>query len=195
MLSAHATLPLRVKHCGGQAGLTRERRARRFPSFDPWQAPCENSRPSLFMPGPAHAPTSSREMAMKRYLRPQLAFSLSLALLPAVTIAAEPGAPSDSLSERPTFYRDVLPILQANCQDCHREAGNSNSGMVAPMALADYDEVRPWAKSIAKVTAARDMPAVVPGAGVPRPVRRGARPHRTGDRDAPALGAHRRAGR
>ncbi|MEC9242982.1 MAG: hypothetical protein VYA48_10040, partial [Gemmatimonadota bacterium] len=23
----------------------------------------------------------------------------------------------------PTFYADVLPILQQNCQTCHREAG------------------------------------------------------------------------
>ena len=58
----------------------------------------------------------------------------------------------------PTFYRDVLPILQDHCQDCHRPAGNTNSGMVAPMSLVTYDEARPWAKSIAKMTQSREMP-------------------------------------
>lgn len=57
-----------------------------------------------------------------------------------------------------TFYRDVLPILQESCQDCHRPAGNTNSGMVAPMSLTSYEEARPWAKSIAKLVQAREMP-------------------------------------
>jgi hypothetical protein len=107
---------------------------------------------------------------MSRLLQPKLAVWTSLwtalgtALLLPAAAAAAPGASADSLPERPTFYKDVLPILQANCQDCHREAGNTNSGMVAPMALAAYDEVRPWAKSIAKVTAAREMPPWFPAA-------------------------------
>src|ERR1700740_2314817 len=47
-----------------------------------------------------------------------------------------------------TFNRDVLPILQKNCQGCHRP------GEVAPMSLLTYADARPWAKGIkAKVTA------------------------------------------
>ena len=42
----------------------------------------------------------------------------------------------------PTFYRDVLPILQKNCQGCHRP------GQVAPMSFLSYQSTRPWAKAI-----------------------------------------------
>ncbi len=57
-----------------------------------------------------------------------------------------------------TFYKDILPILQSNCQNCHRQAGQNLSGMIAPMGLMSYEEVRPWAKSIAKVVKERQMP-------------------------------------
>lgn len=60
--------------------------------------------------------------------------------------------------ERVTFTKDVLPILQDNCQTCHRPSGMNMSGMVAPMSLMTYEEVRPWAKSIAKSVAAGEMP-------------------------------------
>ena len=58
----------------------------------------------------------------------------------------------------PTFYREVLPILQENCQECHRSAGTSFGGQLAPMGLETYDEARPWAKSIAKKVESREMP-------------------------------------
>ena len=58
----------------------------------------------------------------------------------------------------PTFYGDVLPILQQNCQTCHRPAGENIGGMLAPMTLMSYDEVRPWARAIAQQTQARAMP-------------------------------------
>ena len=50
----------------------------------------------------------------------------------------------------PTFTKDVLPILQENCQSCHRELGANMSGMIAPMSFMSYKEVRPWSKSISK---------------------------------------------
>ena len=52
----------------------------------------------------------------------------------------------------PTFYQDVLPILQNHCQSCHR------AGEMAPMPLETYAQVRPFAKLITKVTRARSMP-------------------------------------
>jgi mono/diheme cytochrome c family protein len=52
----------------------------------------------------------------------------------------------------PTFYKDVLPILQANCQSCHRP------GEIAPMPLLTYDQARPWARAIKTATASRQMP-------------------------------------
>ena len=42
------------------------------------------------------------------------------------------GAASLTGQSGPTFYKDVLPILQKNCQSCHRP------GEVAPMSLLTY---------------------------------------------------------
>src|SRR5205814_7944819 len=51
-----------------------------------------------------------------------------------------------------TFTKDVAPILQAKCQECHQP----NS--IAPMSLITYQEVRPWARSIKERVATRQMP-------------------------------------
>ena len=51
-----------------------------------------------------------------------------------------------------TFSKDVLPVLQKNCQACHRP------GQVAPMSLLSYQETRPWAKAIKAAVTARKMP-------------------------------------
>ena len=60
--------------------------------------------------------------------------------------------------ERVTFTKDILPIIQENCQTCHRPAGMNLSGMIAPMSLMTYQEVRPWAKAIARSVEAKIMP-------------------------------------
>src|SRR5258708_37904661 len=57
-----------------------------------------------------------------------------------------------ALGASPTFYRDVLPILQNRCQECHR------AGEMAPMPLVTYRETRPWAKAIREATRTRKMP-------------------------------------
>ena len=57
-----------------------------------------------------------------------------------------------------TFHRDVAPLLQQECQVCHRPNGANLGGMVAPMALTTYEETRPWARSIARQVATRAMP-------------------------------------
>jgi hypothetical protein len=51
-----------------------------------------------------------------------------------------------------TFYRDVLPILEARCQGCHRP------GEVGPMAFGEYNATRPWAKAIKQAVVLRKMP-------------------------------------
>jgi hypothetical protein len=51
-----------------------------------------------------------------------------------------------------TFSRDVAPILQARCQECHRP------GSMAPMSFMTYEETRPWAKSIKQRVVTRQMP-------------------------------------
>jgi hypothetical protein len=52
----------------------------------------------------------------------------------------------------PTFYRDVAPILEKHCQECHRP------GESAPMPLVTYEQVRPWAKAIRDAVVSRKMP-------------------------------------
>jgi hypothetical protein len=51
-----------------------------------------------------------------------------------------------------TFSKDIAPILQKSCQNCHRP------GAIAPMSLLTYQDARPWAKSIKAKVAAREMP-------------------------------------
>src|SRR4029077_18296512 len=51
-----------------------------------------------------------------------------------------------------TFTKDVLPILQKNCQSCHRP------GQVAPMSLIGYNDARPWAKAIKNAVMLKKMP-------------------------------------
>ena len=63
-----------------------------------------------------------------------------------------------AVPDRPVFYKDVLPILQENCQECHRPAGTNYGGMVAPMSLVTFEEARPWAKAIAQNVTTRKMP-------------------------------------
>jgi hypothetical protein len=51
-----------------------------------------------------------------------------------------------------TFTKDVAPILQKSCQNCHRP------GAIAPMSLLTYQDARPWARSIKQKVTAREMP-------------------------------------
>lgn len=67
-------------------------------------------------------------------------------------------ASSEDKAREVTFTRDVLPIFQENCQECHRPAGTNFGGMVAPMSLMDFKEARPWAKAIAREVSVRNMP-------------------------------------
>jgi len=52
----------------------------------------------------------------------------------------------------PTFYKNVLPVLQQNCQSCHRP------GEVAPMSLLTYEQARPWARAIKSAINSKQMP-------------------------------------
>ena len=51
-----------------------------------------------------------------------------------------------------TFAKDIAPILQERCQECHRK------GSMAPMSLVTYEETRPWAKAIRQRVITRQMP-------------------------------------
>jgi len=74
--------------------------------------------------------------------------------LGAAVIAIPTSADSNEVAvpTKPTFAKDIAPILQAKCQDCHRK------GTAAPMSLVTYQEVRPWAKAIRERVVTRNMP-------------------------------------
>ncbi len=54
--------------------------------------------------------------------------------------------------EAPSYHRDVAPILQKHCQDCHRP------GQVAPFALLTYEQARKRTSDIVSVTGDGTMP-------------------------------------
>ncbi len=51
-----------------------------------------------------------------------------------------------------TFAKQVAPIFQKRCEECHRAGG------MAPMSLVTYEETRPWARAIKEKVAGREMP-------------------------------------
>src|SRR5215510_6403247 len=75
---------------------------------------------------------------------------LLLSALSVVSVRATPQ--HDAKPEGVTFNKQVLPILQKNCQACHRP------GEIAPMSFLTYQEVRPWAKAIKAAVVKRQMP-------------------------------------
>src|SRR5467141_4406570 len=83
----------------------------------------------------------------------RFAFLGSLALV-IVGAASSPLGAGQSAPDQPqvTFAKDVAPILQRNCQVCHRP------GSMAPMSLLTYEDVRPWARAIKQRTSLREMP-------------------------------------
>ena len=84
---------------------------------------------------------------MKRFLTISVLTGVAALLtqIPSAFAAAEQTSPI-------TFNKDVLPILQKNCQVCHRP------GEVAPMSLLTYENARPWAKAIKTAVLSKQMP-------------------------------------
>ena len=65
------------------------------------------------------------------------------AVLAGQVLFVQPAAGNnESVESTVTFAKDVAPILQRSCQNCHRPDS------VAPMSLLTYDQVRPWARAI-----------------------------------------------
>jgi hypothetical protein len=81
-------------------------------------------------------------------VKPLLAFGL-LAGFATLTAAADV---ADKAAKPVTFSKDVAPILQEKCQECH------HAGSMAPMSLVTYDETRPWARAIRQRVITRQMP-------------------------------------
>ena len=61
-------------------------------------------------------------------------------------------ASASAQTAAPTFAKDIAPILQNKCQECHQP----NS--IAPMSLITFAESRPWARSIKQRVSTRQMP-------------------------------------
>jgi hypothetical protein len=72
---------------------------------------------------------------------------LSLSASATLMLAANTGSPS-----KPTYAKDVAPIIFNRCVECHRP------GEAAPMAFTNYKETRPWAKAIKTAVLAKRMP-------------------------------------
>jgi hypothetical protein len=82
---------------------------------------------------------------------------VSVSLAAATIFAAGSGlvaqtTSKEALQHQVTFSKDVAPILQRDCQNCHRP------GSIGPMSLLTYEEARPWARSIKQKVSQRDMP-------------------------------------
>jgi mono/diheme cytochrome c family protein len=67
-------------------------------------------------------------------------------------VSAQSGPPAGDV----TFTKDIAPILQRSCQQCHHPEG------VAPMSLVTYQDVRPWARSIKMRTGLRSQRGAMP---------------------------------
>ena len=77
-------------------------------------------------------------------------------LAAAALVAASPLSAAAQSKDAVTFSKDIAPILQRSCQQCHRP----NS--VAPMSLLTYEEARPYARAIKARTALRDKRGAMP---------------------------------
>ena len=75
-----------------------------------------------------------------------------------VNIPQELAAAAGLTSSEPTFTKDVLPIIQDNCQICQRPQGLNLGGMVAPMALMTYEDVKAYAGEIEMAVGSGYMP-------------------------------------
>ena len=65
-------------------------------------------------------------------------------------------AVSSAQAQEVTFHKDIEPILQRSCQNCHRPGG------VGPMPLVSYEQVAPYAGLIEYKTGLRDRAGAMP---------------------------------
>jgi mono/diheme cytochrome c family protein len=72
-------------------------------------------------------------------------------LMPAHLAGQTPAA-----APRVTFTKDIAPILQRSCQNCHRPDS------VAPMSLLTYEDARPYAAAIKRRTSIRSRQGTMP---------------------------------
>ena len=89
-------------------------------------------------------------MAIRNFLSGAAIVAALVVTVPILAIAAS--AEQGSATTEVTFNKDVLPVLQNNCQACHRP------GEMAPMSFMTYEDTRPWARAIRQAVITREMP-------------------------------------
>ena len=88
--------------------------------------------------------------------------SVTVAETPALGCPIGPRAkdkPVSPAGPKVTYYKDVLPVLQNRCQECHRP------GEVGPFSLLTYKQAARWGDLIKEYTASRAMPPWKPAGG------------------------------
>ena len=91
----------------------------------------------------------------RRHTNDRHARLIVIGIAAAVVLGATPRvamAQSSGSVDVVTFAKDIAPIFQQKCQECHRPDS------MAPMSLLTYEESRPWARSIKARVTAREMP-------------------------------------
>jgi hypothetical protein len=76
----------------------------------------------------------------------------ALAVAAASTVLLPAQAAAQTAGQQVTFSKHIAPILYRSCVNCHRP------GSLGPMSLINYEDVRPWARSVVKKVVAREMP-------------------------------------
>ena len=97
-------------------------------------------------------------MAGRTHVGWNWASGLAVGMTVVIAIAAPSSAEAQASAPagEVTFTKDIAPILQRSCQNCHRPDG------VAPMSLITYEEVRPWARAIKQRTGIGPKAGVMP---------------------------------
>ncbi|MBU15208.1 MAG: hypothetical protein CMQ14_09000 [Gammaproteobacteria bacterium] len=73
-----------------------------------------------------------------------------------ISLSGAFAAVSSAQAQEVTFHKDIEPILQRSCQNCHRPGG------VGPMPLVSYEQVAPYAGLIEYKTGLRDRAGAMP---------------------------------
>src|SRR5580700_955743 len=81
-----------------------------------------------------------------------LAGTVGAGALLLLSVPSFAGEPAKASTNQVTFSKDIAPIFQEKCQDCHRKDS------MAPMSLVTYEESRPWARSIKERVVQHQMP-------------------------------------
>jgi hypothetical protein len=81
-----------------------------------------------------------------------LSMSIVIVMAASLVLTVPSANAQAAAQDQVTFTKDVAPILQNNCEVCHRP------NTFAPMSLVTYEETRPWARSIKAKVVNREMP-------------------------------------